>query len=54
MREIIYGDIKPENILIDEKGHVNLTDHGFSRMGYDEQEYLNTTLEYTSPEVLKG
>jgi serine/threonine protein kinase len=28
---ILYRDLKPENLLIDETGHIKLTDFGFSK-----------------------
>lgn len=44
-----YGELKPENILLDEKGRVFLT-------GYraPTQNYTCETLEYTAPELLRG
>lgn len=56
---IIYRDIKLENILVDESGHIVLTDFGLSkelpREDSEQRAYsFCGTIEYMAPEVVKG
>jgi len=54
-QSVIYRNLKTENILLDKKGHVKLTDFGFSKpTTIGRANSLIGTVHYAAPEILKG
>jgi len=54
-RDILHGDVKPSNVLVDDEGHLTLLDFGIARaFGPQDDEHLVGTHAYVAPEIVAG
>jgi protein kinase A len=52
--DVMFRDLKPENLLVSYQGHMKLTDFGFAKRCTDHAYTMCGTPEYMAPEILQG
>lgn len=53
-KKVAYRDLKPENLVLDSRGHLKVVDFGFAKTVTDRTYTLCGTPEYLAPELVQG
>jgi len=53
-KNIIYRDLKPENLVLTDTGYLKITDFGFAKVVPDKTYTLCGTPDYLAPEIVTG
>jgi len=51
-KNIVYRDLKPENLMIDHRGYLKIIDFGLSKRIGERTDTICGTPEYMAPEIL--